>query len=524
MLIDLLHPSGRGDRECDVLVIGAGAVGLVLGAYLARNGVDVIVAESGGTKFEERTQALNQAIVKGRHHVGIHDGRARILGGTTTLWGGQLTEFRPIDFEKRDWVEGSDWPLTHQDVFPFYSKVAHFLGLDNYPYDAGEIWAEVKASPPKFDRDLEIFFTRWLRETNLSRIFDADIKKHTNLKILLHASVVELAATGARVTAAKVRAPDGVTALIRANEVVVACGTFEAIRLLLASAADKTTPWRDNRWVGRCFQDHLDLRAAVISILDKQAFSNAFDNIYLTKHKYQPKIRFTDEAQRRERSINIAASIIFESSLSEHVGNLKLFMRALARGAVPEKISELPSNLHALIKLWFPLVKRYLQENRAFNLSDRGTFLNLHVEQLPSNESLVRLSALERDANGVPKIELEWRISGDELITMKRFCLSLDKSLKREGVASLAIDQRLLDLDPSLLEACRDTNHQCGGLRIGTSVSDGVVDRNLKVFDTENLYVAGASTFRTSSFANPTFTAMALAMRLADQLLLSRRI
>jgi choline dehydrogenase-like flavoprotein len=165
-----------------------------------------------------------------------------------------------------------------------------------------------------------------------------------------------------------------------------------------------------------------------------------------------------------------------------------------------------------------------LQENRAFNLSDRGTFLNLHVEQLPSNESLVRLSALERDANGVPKIELEWRISGDELITMKRFCLSLDKSLKREGVASLAIDQRLLDLDPSLLEACRDTNHQCGGLRIGTSVSDGVVDRNLKVFDTENLYVAGASTFRTSSFANPTFTAMALAMRLADQLLLSRRI
>jgi choline dehydrogenase-like flavoprotein len=51
------------------------------------------------------------------------------------------------------------------------------------------------------------------------------------------------------------------------------------------------------------------------------------------------------------------------------------------------------------------------------------------------------------------------------------------------------------------------------------SENEGVVDKNLKVFGTRNLYIAGAATFPTSSFANSTFTAMSLGLRLADELL-----
>jgi choline dehydrogenase-like flavoprotein len=50
---------------------------------------------------------------------------------------------------------------------------------------------------------------------------------------------------------------------------------------------------------------------------------------------------------------------------------------------------------------------------------------------------------------------------------------------------------------------------------MSSSPSQGVVDPTLRVHGTENLYVAGAATFPTSSFANPTFTALALADRLA---------
>ena len=68
------------------------------------------------------------------------------------------------------------------------------------------------------------------------------------------------------------------------------------------------------------------------------------------------------------------------------------------------------------------------------------------------------------------------------------------------------------------LAQCHDTNHQCGGLRMSTDPSQGVTDRNLKVHGCDNLYVAGAAVFPSSSFANPTYTAMALGLRLADHL------
>ena len=46
----------------------------------------------------------------------------------------------------------------------------------------------------------------------------------------------------------------------------------------------------------------------------------------------------------------------------------------------------------------------------------------------------------------------------------------------------------------------------------------GVVDRNCRVFGTGNLYVASSAVFPTSSYANPTLTIVALAIRLADHL------
>jgi choline dehydrogenase-like flavoprotein len=46
----------------------------------------------------------------------------------------------------------------------------------------------------------------------------------------------------------------------------------------------------------------------------------------------------------------------------------------------------------------------------------------------------------------------------------------------------------------------------------------GVVDRHCRVHSVSNLYIAGGSVFATCGYANPTFTIIALALRLADTL------
>jgi choline dehydrogenase-like flavoprotein len=46
----------------------------------------------------------------------------------------------------------------------------------------------------------------------------------------------------------------------------------------------------------------------------------------------------------------------------------------------------------------------------------------------------------------------------------------------------------------------------------------GVVDANCRVHAVDNVYVAGSSVFPTGGYANPTFTLIALAIRLADHL------
>jgi choline dehydrogenase-like flavoprotein len=61
-------------------------------------------------------------------------------------------------------------------------------------------------------------------------------------------------------------------------------------------------------------------------------------------------------------------------------------------------------------------------------------------------------------------------------------------------------------------------HHHIGTCRMATDPRAGVVDGNLKVHGTDNLFVVGSAPFVTSSAAPPTLSIVALALRLADHL------
>ena len=60
--------------------------------------------------------------------------------------------------------------------------------------------------------------------------------------------------------------------------------------------------------------------------------------------------------------------------------------------------------------------------------------------------------------------------------------------------------------------------HHIGTTRIGESVKDSVVDKNLKVHGFKNLFIGGSSIFRTGGHCHPTHTIVQFALRLSDHL------
>lgn len=153
------------------------------------------------------------------------------------------------------------------------------------------------------------------------------------------------------------------------------------------------------------------------------------------------------------------------------------------------------------------------------NPGDLGIGLRVHCEQRPLDQSQITIRPDQRDAYGLPRCVLDWQVDGRELETIAVFCEKVKERFEAMQLARVVVDHGILARDPAALAAAQDTNHHCGGLRMGRSPEDGVVDRNALVFGTSNLFVAGAAVFRSSSFANPTFTAMALGLRLVDHLI-----
>jgi choline dehydrogenase-like flavoprotein len=61
-------------------------------------------------------------------------------------------------------------------------------------------------------------------------------------------------------------------------------------------------------------------------------------------------------------------------------------------------------------------------------------------------------------------------------------------------------------------------SHFMGTTRMGSDPGTAVVDRDCRVHGSENLFIAGPSLFTTSGYANPVYTVVALALRLADHI------
>ena len=155
----------RAPKKYDVCIIGSGASGGTAAKVLAEGGLSVIMLEAGppvvperdykehmwpydlphrgaGIGGRERHAIGNEFMapngaweIEGEPYVSAPGSkfrwfRSRIVGGRTNHWGRIALRMAPVDFKVRSHDGmGDDWPLSYQDVAPYYDKVESYIGV-----------------------------------------------------------------------------------------------------------------------------------------------------------------------------------------------------------------------------------------------------------------------------------------------------------------------------------------------------------------------------------------------------------
>jgi choline dehydrogenase-like flavoprotein len=174
--------------------------------------------------------------------------------------------------------------------------------------------------------------------------------------------------------------------------------------------------------------------------------------------------------------------------------------------------------MYASAKQLLPLAYRYARQRRIGTFADRNAYLRVSTEQPPRLESKITLAPIEHDRFGIPLPVINWVRGREELGSLREFSYAVKSWLEGESIGELKIDPRLEANDMSFLDTADEGLHHVGTTRMEASMLDGVVDPELRVHGVRGLSVCGASVFPSSGYANPTLTAMVLAVRLSKRL------
>ena len=533
--------------NCDVCIVGAGAVGVALALALAGRGLDVIVAEAGDRKPDAAVQdAYGGAVVDEALHSPLIDYRERRFGGSSTVWGGRCMPLDPIDFEARDWMPHSGWPIDARALAPFYPQANRLCEAGAFTWRADEVLGP-RARPMIRGFAGRAFTTDRLERsscpTDFARRYGEALEQARNIRLLLRAPVtsINLDPDGRRVADLSLRDAAGAPVSIRAREVVVATGGLESARLLLASRDVHPHGIGNHHDVlGRSYQAHLAGTIGTVSFdLGKTAIWHGYDRddegVYVRR-----RLALSEEAQRENRLGNFIARLHHPRIADPAHGTAVLSALYLGQGLVPKLYRKRLAGVegagaadwlrHVANVARKPLAvagfagrmlvgRRFARRKFPSVIVTPRTgrySVDFHAEQAPNPASRIYLGE-ERDALGMPRLVADWRYLPQDVATVQGALRLLADDLAASGLGRL--DYAPDEVETEMVRYGAYPGHHIGTVRMGTDPASSMVDADCRIHGVAGLSVVGTAVFPTSSQANPTLTAIALALRLADRLL-----
>jgi choline dehydrogenase-like flavoprotein len=536
MLIDTRKLPGGSITDTQVCVIGGGAAGLTIALEMERHGIDTCVLESGGLSPDAATGDLYRGESTGIRYRFAGGCRSRYLGGSSNCWGGWCRPWDDWDFDRRDWVPDSGWPFGKSELAPYYERAHRILKLGHHRYDA-EFWVPTDANPNlkriPLDADKIVdMVSQFSPPVRFGIDYLDDLRRARHVRVHLWANVVDIATDNpaTNVRHVTVRTLGGHTLIVRARHFVLATGGIENARLLLAS--NRVQPaglGNGHDVVGRYFMDHPRLNFGSVRFTEPWRRNMLYDikfhyqNDAVSAHGTRISAQFglSEKVQREEGLLNARAWFrsIFPGEMTESVRALFRMKRRLSR--MDESGHTIRGDLAQILRR--PIDTGLFAAARVMHLTSliKDVKFELIVEPQPDRDSRVMLCA-DRDALGVPRVRVDWRLGGAVRRTFDRTVQILAEQLVAHRIADVTLDDLIGDRAwPSTLDG---TWHHMGTTRMHDSPRLGVVDRNCRVHGLGNLHVAGSSVFPTCGANYPTLTLVALAFRLSDRLAEQSRV
>lgn len=535
---------GSAALEATVCIVGAGAAGITLACELDGAGFDVVLLEAGG----KRQDATLASDVFGGSAVSPHPSTSEFrrtgLGGTTRIWGGRCVPFDPIDFEQREHVPHSGWPISYDDVARHYTKALEYCHAGRFDFTAkGSGLGGAQTIPGLGENDPVLLdrIERYSLPTDFGREHRQQLARSPNVRVVLDARCLRLHRRDGddAIESAEIVDAAGRRSRVRAQVFVLALGGIETTRLLFASAPEANGLGNRGDRLGRFYACHVENVFAKLTS-DRNApigfgFEKTDDGVYSRR-----KLQFSASAQREHRLLNSAFRLHFPDYSDASHGSAVMSAIFLAKSTlIPEYQAILrhgaegpvvsSTGAHAAnVVVGLPqlarfgatwLFKRVLPRRKLpYTLianADGSYPLEFNTEQIPLESSRITLGD-DSDRHGVRRVHVDWRVSDADVDAGIRAFRVLRDAVSRTRATRIDFDDD--DLDASMRRSVPVGGHHIGTTRMATSERDGVVDRDCAVFGLDNLFVASASTFPTSSHANPTLTIVALAIRLAERL------
>lgn len=551
--------------EYDVIVVGSGAGGGMSSYVLTQAGMKVLMLEAGreydpvsetpmfnlprdaplrGVATPDKQLGFYDATVNGGWQVpdepyGVAEGsefkwwRARMLGGRTNHWGRVSLRYGPYDFKPRSHDGlGVDWPLTYDDLAPWYDRVERLIGvtgsidgLENSP-DSPE-GVHLPPPPPSpsdyfvsrgfqslgipvaaarvaiLTRGLNgrspcFYATPCIRGCAIRANFQSTTvlippsRETGNLTVHTDAMVyqIDVDRMGRAEGVSFVDRQTGSHHSVRARAVVLAASSCESARILLNSKSGSFPNGLANEsgLVGRNLMDSA-VYATYAQFPALEAMPPRQDDGLgggSAGHIYVPWWGYRDQASNKldfPRGYHI-----------ELLGGRKMPSASSLR-----ILTDHCDHTHG-VELRNELRRKY---GSYYYFSANG-------EMIPNRNCYCEIDPEVKDRWGIPVLRFHWKWGEYELRQAAHMRKTFATLVERLGGTVISGGQQPRE---RLLAEGGAANHEVGTARMGTAPEDSAVNQFGQTWNVKNVFLMDGSIFASNSDKNPTLTILALSWR-----------